>query len=236
MLKRGDKVPAGAKRPVRDLGGRLVPCQAFYLSRRRGITVAMLADDFDTDSCPLGSIAFGMAPPVGVWADGEISHGVYAKTKKAARAMEKNVFRFRPGEYAGLISAPLSKARFAPDLVMVYCNSAQAMSLAAASRWDDGLPLDTRVSARAVCSDSVVQTVQTGRCQVCIPCGGDRIKAHAGKNDIVFTAPARKLGVIAEGLEGLARARARTLPAPSGEKESLLGRRYAKLARVLKGR
>lgn len=234
MLKEGDRIPASMKRPTVDYGIKLVPCQAFFLSRKYGMHVAMLGEDFYTDQCPVGSIAFGVARPVDWWSKGNVAHEIYTRTMEAAETMEKNMFRFKYGEYAGLASSPLRKAEFVPDMAMVYCNSAQAMPLIAASRYEDGLPLVTTVSARAVCSDSVVQTIQTGRCHVCIPCGGDRIRAFAGADEIVFTAPMSKLQTIAKGLENYHKARAETRSGSRGKLESVIGKKYSKLARILR--
>jgi len=233
MLKSERDIPSDIKRPGRDFGIRLLPCQAFYLSRKHGIPVAMLREDFNTEQCPVGSIAFGVAPPIDWWSRGNVAHEVYTKTLKAAETMEKNLFRFKYGKYVGFVTAPLDKVNFDPDMILLYCNSAQAMSLVSASRYEDGLPLNTRISARAVCSDSVVQTIQTGRCHVSIPCGGDRALAFAGAEEIVFTAPVNKLRTIIEGLESLPRTRAPAIFGLLGKRISIMDRKYMELARLI---
>ena len=236
MLRGGEKIPENMKRPKRDLGARLIPCQATFLSRKSGIPLAMLKEDFNTDFCSTGSIVFGIVPAVDEWKRGDISYGIFAKTRKAAATMERNVFRFERGRYAGFLAAPLDKVDFEPDMIMVYCNSEQAMSLILASRYDDGLPIRTTVSARNVCSDAIVQTIKTGKCRVCIPCGGDRVNAYAGADEIVFTAPMKKLGTIVEGLEAAARARAPPVMKVLGVRKSVLDRKYRELARTIKKR
>jgi uncharacterized protein (DUF169 family) len=45
LLKNEEDIPKEAQRPQRDLGNRLLLCQGFQLSRREGITVAMLRED-----------------------------------------------------------------------------------------------------------------------------------------------------------------------------------------------
>ena len=42
MLEKEEDIPEGAFRPKRDKGIHLAQCQAFAMSRRDGITVAML--------------------------------------------------------------------------------------------------------------------------------------------------------------------------------------------------
>lgn len=234
LLEREDDVPSDMKRPKRDFGLKLIPCQAFYLSRKSEVPLAMLKEDFNTDVCPLGSIAFGMAPPIDWWSKGNISFEVYVKDWKAAEEMERNVFRFEYGRYAGILLAPLSKVNFNPDMVMIYCNSEQAMSLIIASRYDDGLPITTTISARGVCSDSVVQTIQTGKCHVCISCGGDRNMGKAESTEIVFTSPINKLQPIIDGLTNISKNRAPAVPKQLILGEDKRAKRYIELARLLK--
>ena len=45
MLKRESDIPEGALRPKKDKGKHYAQCQAFSLSRRDKITVAMLKED-----------------------------------------------------------------------------------------------------------------------------------------------------------------------------------------------
>ena len=42
MLESAESIPNGAQRPLKDFGYHLSLCQAFQMSRRDGITVAML--------------------------------------------------------------------------------------------------------------------------------------------------------------------------------------------------
>jgi len=233
MLRSEKEIPKKARRPLRDYGVKLLPCQALYLSRKHGIPIALMNEDFEVLLCPIGSIAFGMRPPVKWWRQGNAAHKGYARTPKAARAMEKDLFRFDYREYEGMVSAPLSEADFSPDLVIVYGNSDQVMNLIAASRYDDGMPLTSTISARAVCSDAVVQTVQTGRCHLCIPCKGDRMQAAAADDELVFTAVPEKLGKIAVGLAGVHKNRTAPESGPPEKRLSVLRKKYTKLGKIL---
>lgn len=234
MLESEEEIPDNMKRPRKDLGVQLIPCQATYLSRKHEIPLAMLREDFNIDLCAPGSIIFGIVQPIDWWKEGNVSYGIYTRTRKAAVTMERNVFRFKYRRYVGFLTSPLKKAMFEPDMVMLYCNSEQAMVLAAASRYDDGLPITTTISARDVCSDSIVQTIKTGKCQVCIPCRGDRSNAYAGADEIVFTAPPKKLQTIIEALKDTSKARSPAIMRVLGKKESTSERKYKELARRIK--
>jgi len=60
LLERDSDVPAGAVRPVKDLGYHLSLCQAFQLSRREGMTVAMQKNDM---WCFEPVVGYGLAEP-----------------------------------------------------------------------------------------------------------------------------------------------------------------------------
>ena len=57
MLEKEADIPKGAIRPKKDRGYHLAQCQAFALSRREGMTVAMLKED---NWCPTSVIAYGL--------------------------------------------------------------------------------------------------------------------------------------------------------------------------------
>ena len=228
FLEPGEPIPQGMGRPLRDLGVRVRPCKAWNLVRQNGLSIAMLEDDFST-GCPASLFMFGIMEPVQPWLDGDLAYGIYAKSREAAVTMEKNVLRLEVGAYKGILLAPLERASFVPDLVMMYCNSQQAMRLVSAAMWTSGEPLRFDMAARGLCSDGVVQPFQIGRPVLAVPCGGDR--AHGGTQDdeLVFTAPLDALEGIVEGL----RAFERTHSTGKLGEESELRKKYNAVAQIL---
>lgn len=206
LLKREDEIPEKIKRPKRDFGQPIVPCQGSGLARRQGLSIAMLKEDFSLD-CALGAIVFGILKPPKWLVEGNLVYGMAAETREAAINLDKDLFCFEHGKYTGVLFSPVRQATFDPDMVMIYCNSAQAMHLVCAARYEDGYPLTPRINARCVCSASIVQTVQTGKCQVSIPCAGDRVYAFTKDDEILFSAPFNRLDGITKGLKALAKAR-----------------------------
>ena len=200
LLEKGEEIPANASRPIIELGEPIRPCEGWHFARHKGLSIAMLKDDFST-ACPHAIFIFGILEPTQAWVDGDLAYEIYTGSRKAGMNMEGNIFRLEVGKYEGVVFAPLSKANFLPDLVMTYCNSREAMRLITAAEWMDGEPLTGKIAARCVCSEGVVQPFLTGEPVLGIPCGGDR--EHAGTQDyeLVFTAPLSKLEGIIKGLE-----------------------------------
>lgn len=193
------ELPDGTGRPARDLGEPIRPCTAFHLVRHQGHSLAMLEEDFST-GCPAGFFIFGITEPMEAWIRGDLSNGIYTGSSKAAAKMEESIFCLDPDQYKGIIMAPLAKADFEPDLVMIYCNSKQAMRLVTAATYKDGEPLEFSMAARGLCSDGVVQPFLIDRPVVALPCGGDRLFGVAQDHELVFTTPLDRLEEITKGL------------------------------------
>ena len=200
LLEQGDSIPNEVGRPLRDLGEPVTPCGGWNLARHLNLPIVMLEEDFST-RCPTGLFVFGILEPIKQWIEGDLAYGIYASSREAAANMEKNVFRLPVGKYKGVAFAPLGKEYFVPDLVMIYCNSKQAMLLTTAVAWANGEALKVTIAARNVCSDGIVQPFQIGRPVVAIPCGGDREYGGTQDTEIVFTTPLDRLEGIINGLE-----------------------------------
>lgn len=228
LLERGEDIPPNMGRPMKDLGESIRPCEGWHFARHKGLHVAMLLEDFST-ACPTGMFVFGLLEPIQPWFEGALSYEIYTSSREAAVNMERRVFRLGVDKYKGVAFAPLGKADFAADLVMLYCNSREAMRLVTASAWTDGDPLKVSIAARNVCADAIVQPFQTGQPVLAIPCGGDRNRGVTDDSEIVFTAPVNKLEGIIKGLEQFGKIhRAENL----GE-QTHLEKRYSEMAKIL---
>jgi uncharacterized protein (DUF169 family) len=228
LLKLGEEVPPKMGRPLRDLGVTIRPCEGWHFASHKRLSVTMLLEDFST-ACPTGIFAFGLAEPIQPWFEGFLSNGFYAVSKEAAANMERQVFRLGAGKYRGVAFSPIEKADFTADLVMLYCNSKEAMRLVNASVWITGDPLKVSVAARNVCADAIVQPFQTGQPVLAIPCGGDRSHAGTDDNEIVFTAPVDKLEGVIEGL--YKQGRANVVKKLGGQTK--VGKQYSKMAKIM---
>ncbi|MFQ6053543.1 MAG: DUF169 domain-containing protein [Candidatus Bathyarchaeia archaeon] len=198
LLERGEDVPEGAKRPRRDFGLCLSTCQAFAISRRRGLTVAELKEDM---WCPEPVIGYGIEEAPGYFLRG---HNRYPRDVASLEAGEswaaKEFPRLEAGRYVGVVSAPLSSAEFTPDVVLIYCNPAQLTLLLLGVAYRDGLGVPSRLSGHAACVYAVVPPMKTGGCWVSTPCMGDRARAMAGDDEMIFSLPPEAAGDLLEGL------------------------------------
>ena len=226
LLENEASVPQGAERPLADLGYRLALCQAYALSRREGKTIALFKEDM---WCFEPIIGYGWAASPQYFLDGYNRYPQDVENLEAGKNYVSDLPCLPLGSYSGVVSAPLSKANFPPDVVMIYCNSAQLSLLLLAREYKDGHDLSCHLSSHAACVYAVVPSIQSGKCQVAIPCRGDRYSALAGDDEIIFTVPTGKLEDLLVGLRHLEKYGSRLPRNPYMKREPDLPESYLKI-------
>lgn len=200
LIEKEEDIPEGAVRPLRDLGYHMPLCQVFATSRREGTLMAALKEDM---LCFEPVVGYGMAEPPQYFLEGHNRFPEDVESLEIGRNYASDFPRLPVGKYIGVISAPLQTANFEPDLVMLYCDSAQLSLLLLAREYKIGYDLKQSLSSHAACVYSVVPAMQTGECRVAIPCRGDHYFAIGGDDELVFTVPIDKLGDLMQGLRYL---------------------------------
>lgn len=181
MLKSEDEIPEGAIRPKRDRGYHLAQCQVFALNRRRGETIAMLKED---QWCWAPLMGYGLVEDP--QDDFVNSHAFFP--------------RFEEGKYIGTVSAPLKSAGFEPDMVLVYCNTAQLRNLVSAVKTRDRELVRSEFDPIDSCVYSVVPVIEKGEYRITIPDPGEYERAMAGEDEMIFSVPKEKLPGLVETL------------------------------------
>ena len=198
MLKSEEEIPPEAKRPTVDYGKCLATCQCFALSRKYGETVAQL---FEDNWCPEPVIGFGLAETPQFFLEGHNRYPGGVASLEAGSIWAREFPRLEAGEYIGLVSAPLRTASFEPDVAVIYCNSAQLLRLLLGIAYDDGRDINTVLGGHSACVYAVVPTLLKNECQVAVPCRGDRGRAGAQDDEMIFSVPRDQIGRLAFGLE-----------------------------------
>ena len=105
-----------------------------------------------------------------------------------------------PGQYAWMVSAPIDRAGFDPDMVCLYVNSAQAMRLAQAAVNGGGGITPTLPTGMGSCGDIVTRTMKTDLNQFILPSGGSRVYASIQDDELIFTIPKSKIDLMMKAL------------------------------------
>ena len=185
MLAKEADVPEGAIRPKRDRGFHLAQCQAFAMSRRERVAIAMLKEDH---WCWAPLIAYGLVDP----------HLADDLVQPVGQV--KILPKMEYGRYTGIVSAPLKTAKFAPDLVLIYSNTAQLRSILQVVKNKEGTLVTSQFDPIDSCVYSIVPTLLTGQYRITLPDPGENERAMAGEDEIIFSVPPDKVAPLASGL------------------------------------
>jgi len=190
MIKNEKEIPKDAIRPFKDMGYHLDNCQAFSMSRRGQKMVAMTKEDM---WCMAPFVAFGFVKPSKKWLEGQhrTVSGINLEARKKA---VQSAPRFKVGEYMGILSAPLEKCCFEPDMFLIYCDTYQLTHILLAKDCIDGVNVTSTLSGHGACILAVVPVIQNKISWVSIPCRGDRGIAMAQNDEVIFSAPIEILG------------------------------------------
>lgn len=198
FLRTWDEAPERAKRPSKDLGNRLTTCQAVSMSRRYGWAIALGREDC---SCVLGAMALGLEKRLPHYTEGNLCLNLYTDNLEAGRLSEESVPRLPEGKYVGVVTAPLQRATFEPDSIIIYGNGAQIMRLGQAYLWKRGGTLNSEFRGRIDCADLAIAPILTGEPQMIVPCSGDRIFGQVQDDELAFSFPFSIMDEIIEGLD-----------------------------------
>lgn len=230
LLQKESDIPKNAMRPLRDLGYHIELCQGYATSRREGTLIAMLLDDM---WCMEPVIGYGIAKPPQAFLKGHNRFPQDVETLEAGKNYAADFPHLPTGKYIGIMSAPLKTTSFMPDVVMLYADSEQLSLLLLAREYKVGHDLKCSLSSHAACVYSVVPAIQTGECQIAIPCRGDRYSAIAADDEIVFTVPIGKLEDLMAGLRYLETTGAKLPRNYRMKREPELPESYLKIAKMI---
>ena len=231
LLEKGEDIPEGAQRPLRDLGYQLMACQGFAMSRRDGVTMAMLKEDM---WCFEPVVGYGIEKPPQYFLDGYNRFPLDVETLEAGSNYAHEFPQLEYGKYVGVVSAPLTTTNFEPDLVMIYCSTEQLSLLLLGREYKDGYNLKCSLSSHAACVYSIVPAMQKGDYHVAVPCRGDRYHAMAKDFEMIFTFPREKLEELLMGLRYVKEHGDSRLPKGYQMKpEAFIPEPYEKIAQML---
>ena len=204
LVKSVADFPEKTRRPLKEMGFKTNICVGLTLTRKYGWTVGMTAED---NACPIATYTYG-------WSESEpqIENALmefmkvmnYVANDKAAETTMKAVasVKLNKGAYAGVVFSPLERTKIEPDLVMVFCNAAQAMRLVHGATQKTGISVQSLFSGRGgTCTEGILQTFKTGEPKVVLPGNGDRVWAMVQDDELAFTIPVSLLDSVIRGLE-----------------------------------
>lgn len=199
LLTSEDQIPEKTRRPKKDFQKRFAICQAVGMARRLGWSFALGKEDL---SCPLSQMGLGFERDLSFYKEGNLCEGMYTGTKDAGKRTEAAVPKFDYGRYQYILIGPVSRANYKPDIILIYGDSAQVMRLVHASLWEEGGTLTSSFMGRYDCADYTAGVLHSGKCQVILPCNGDRVFGMVQDFEMAFAIPQAQIDKVITGLQG----------------------------------
>lgn len=211
MVSSTDEIPERARMPKRDLGKPIPVCLGVALVRRYGWPLAMGKEDM---ACPLGALALGFLPVKAKLLDGSFNVPFWVKNQDVRAKINHRLPQLEPGRYTHLVLAPLHRAEFEPQVIIIYGNPAQIGKLIQSAVYGTGEPIVSHSIGGLACGEEIARTILTDQYQVIVIGGGDRTVAQTQDHEVSFAVPWSKAEALVEGLEGTHKAGMR-YPTPS---------------------
>jgi len=200
FLKEETDIPGKARRPIRDLGVKMAPCQGAAMARRYGWTLAFTREDV---GCAIAAHTYGwerVSDPRGPIHFLTVMN--YAADEEAAARVLAGMLTLRQEKDPIVLYSPLERTQRAPDVVLIYANPAQLMRLIHGITYHEGKPIDSSFSGRAAsCTEGVLGAYLDQAPKVVVPGNGDRVWAACQDHEMVMAVPAGHLERLVVGLE-----------------------------------
>ncbi len=158
----------------------------------------------EEQTCKGGAAALGLMETPEKVKTGEMyqSLGRFSSLGSAKRTMDE-IPKIEPIMYA-LIYAPLEKANFDPDVIVVISNPAQAMMLAQAMVYTLGGRVEADFSGiQSICADAVAGPFTRKRPNITMGCSGSRKFAGIKPEEVIVGMNGENIGCIVNALESM---------------------------------
>ena len=186
-----------AKIPHLDLSMKVITCQAMAMARKYGWELILTKEDI---ICGTGLLALGFVKMIDSMLNGEDPVAPLNQSKEARSRRMRALPRFEYGEYKALLIAPIHRASFEPDAIVIYGNTAQVMRLVQGALFFEGGSLSSSCAGGQGCSQYITKTIADNQCRYILPGNGDRIFGLVGDDQMIFTMPMEKVESVTKGL------------------------------------
>jgi uncharacterized protein (DUF169 family) len=205
FLKKKADLPEKTRRPSVALGKRIAVCQGVTMARSYGWTVGIAKEDV---ICVPAGIVFGFSD----FSDQPASlaglfHEInFSSTQDLGLKEASSMSRFENGEIEAIVLAPLEKASFDPDTVVIYGNPAQMMRLVQAWSYMTGQRVSGEFGGKVECDEYLIAPFKKQTARVVIPGNGERIFAATQDDEMAFAVAGKYFLELTRGLKGAGKA------------------------------
>jgi uncharacterized protein (DUF169 family) len=196
LVRTREDIPAG----VPEIGEKIRHCEMVQKARSGDVFYATK----DRHACAGGAGAMGVMETPEKVLNGEfyLSLGDFGSIG-AAKRTTGSITRVDE-DYVATMYAPLEKAGFKPDVVVVIGNPKQMLKVAKANiHAMGGRNFADFSGIQSICADAVAEVFMTGEVNYTLGCNGSRNYAKIADDEMIVGIPAEKLQALADGLDKL---------------------------------
>ncbi len=183
--------PQGTVFPKRDLKKHMALCQAFSYARMKGMTIGLTKEDH---WCWNPLIGFGNVECVpGQEQFDEVVKYIGIPDKKKAEEFFAHFPRLPLYKYEAVVIAPLKRATFRPDVVMIYAEPAKVNHMVRCIKAVVGGYIHSVFDGIDSCVYCTVPSFTENEYRITLPDPGERERARTRDEDIILTVPGARL-------------------------------------------
>lgn len=196
LVLRKEDIPEG----IEELKDNIKHCEMVQKASQGGVFYATDEDQM----CKGGAAAIGLSEAPEKLKTGEFYYelGRFSSLGSAKRTIDE-IPKIEPMMYAA-VYAPLEKANFHPDVIVVICNPAQALKLAQAMVYTLGGRVEADFSGiQSICADAVAGPYTRKTANFTLGCSGSRQYADIKEDEVILGMNGENIGCIINALENM---------------------------------
>ncbi|WP_407282595.1 DUF169 domain-containing protein [Methanolobus sp. WCC1] len=193
LVKADEKIPKGIPR----IDETVRHCQMVDNVRRLGKPFYATLEDHQ---CKGGAAVMGLVEMSPKLRSGELYYNLnHFATVDSARTTMENVPMVEANSIKAVVYAPLEKATFKPDVVLIIANPRQVMQLSQALLHKDGGRVKSGFAGKqSICADGVSYPYLTGEAGVTVGCSGSRKYTEIQDEELIMSVPVDMLAQLVE--------------------------------------
>lgn len=196
FVLREEDIPEG----INKADGKLRHCELVQKASQGNVFYATA----DEQMCKGGSAALGLEETPEKVKTGEFYYGLgrFSSLGSAKKTME-SIPKIDHIMYA-LVYAPLEKANFDPDVIVIIANPAQAMKLSQALVYTMGGRVEADFAGiQSICADAVAGPFTRRRPNITLGCSGSRGYADIKDDEVIVGLTGENIGCVVNALENM---------------------------------
>ena len=191
FLEKAADAPKGTVFPMRDMKKHMALCQAFSYARMKGMTIGLTTEDH---WCWNPLIGLGNVECVpGQEQFDEVVKYLGIRDKAKAETFFAHFPRLPLHKYEAIVLAPLKKAAFEPDVVMIYAEPAKVNSMVRSIKGVTGDYVRSIFDGIDSCVYCTVPSFLENEYRLTLPDPGERERARTRDEDVILTVPGKRL-------------------------------------------